>query len=804
MKKKNLTPETAPPFNPTQEKFLGQILTSTRKSYYPQLKNQLAAARSNERRLQLLIDSLPARISYVDADGRYLFVNKAYERIFGRPREEMIGKTVAEVIGPGNYRRAEPHIKEALKGRETRFEIEFELPGNDTRWLEEHYVPETGTQGQVLGFYTLTQDLTQQRDREADLRQQRDLLDTLFDNILIGVCLLSPDGRTLRINRAFSDLTGYTRAEVPNLAAWFERAHPDPAYRAEVQATWQGDTSQTSSQCDFQVTCADGSTKFIEFRVSFLEDGRALVTLADISDRNAAEANIRQSERRFRGLFERAPVGVAIIDTDRRFIEVNQMICETLGYRAEEMVGRSLNAFTHPEDREGARIRWRQLLDEEVEFNQAQKRYIHKDGRVVWVIVSNSLIRDDRGAPLYILGHIIDISAQKQAQLEKEAYAKKLLQAQKMEAIGTLAGGLAHDFNNLLMGIQGRASLMLMDMPSDAPLREHLDSIESHVRSAAALAQQLLGYARGGKYDVRAIQLNELIKNSTTMFGRTKKEIQIHHDLQTRLPAIEADRNQIEQVFLNLFVNAWQAMPEGGHLHIKTEVVELSMNPSAPPGSPSGCFVKVSVTDTGIGMDAETMEKIFDPFFTTKEKSRGTGLGLASVYGIVKNHGGNITVSSQMERGTTFTLLFPVSEKRAHPVALPDDTIKKGRETLLLVDDEEIILDVGRQLLERLGYVVLTAGGGVDAINKVSDYGDEIALVILDLIMPGMDGNQTYDGIRVVSPDLKVILSSGYARDGKAETVLNKGCQGFIQKPFDLATLSKKVREVLDLEPDPH
>jgi two-component system, cell cycle sensor histidine kinase and response regulator CckA len=672
MTKKTL--QTSPAINPTREKFLGQILTSTRKSYYPQLKDQLEAAQSNERRLQLLIDSLPARISYVNTDSRYLFINKAYETILGRPRAEMIGKTIAEVIGAENYRRAENYIKTAIGGQEVRFEFEFQLPDSGSTWLDVHYVPEMDHQGRVLGFYTLTRDLTERRKREEDLRQQRDLLDTLFDNILLGITLWSPDGRLLRINRGLTDLTGYTRADIPDLPTWFARAYPDPVYRARVQAIWQGDTDHPQAMREFKITCRDGSTKFIEFRASFLEDGRALVTLDDISDRKAAEA-------------------------------------------------------------------------------------------------------------------------------EKEAYAKKLLQAQKMEAIGTLAGGLAHDFNNLLMGIQGRVSLMLLDLPADHSYQEHLASIEAHVKSAAALAQQLLGYARGGKYDVKVIQLNEVIEKSATMFGRTKKEVQIHYDLSPDLPAIEADPNQIEQVLLNLFVNAWQAMPEEGEIHLKTDVVEAVEGGDKNYRPHSDAYVKVSVSDTGFGMDEETLAKIFDPFFTTKEKSRGTGLGLASVYGIVKNHGGSILVTSEVGQGSTFDLYFPISEKSVHPQNPVENAIVKGNETLLLVDDEEMIREVGSSMLERLGYHVLTAGSGGQAIQLMSEQKEQIVLVILDLIMPGMDGSQTYDRLKTIKPGLKVILSSGYARNGKAETVMQKGCDGFIQKPFDLASLSIKVRSILDAAP---
>ncbi len=797
----NKPPQTTPPPpSPGLRKLLAQTLSSTRKSYYPQLKAQLDAAQSQQRQLQLLIDSLPARISYVDNERRYVFVNQAYERDFAMDRGAIVGKTVAEIIGSQYYAKAKPFLDRVLAGETVRFELHFDTDDVASAWYEVNYIPDTDDQGQILGFYSLTHDLSELRAREEDLRHERDLLDNLFDNILLGITLWSTDGRLLRINRGFIELTGYTLAAVPDLSTWFQRAYPDPAYRKFVLETWRQDHANPCSVREFAVTCGDGAIRQIEFRASFLTDGRALVTLSDISERKLAEAQIRENERRFRGMFESAPVGVAIIDTERRFMEVNQQLCTILGYRPEEMVGRSLNAFTHPEDRGGGRERWRQLLHNEAVFNQAEKRYLHKDGHVIWVIVSNTLIRDDLGHPKYFLSHLIDISAQKKAQAEKSAYEIKLVQAQKMEAIGTLAGGLAHDFNNLLMGIQGRVSLMLHGLPPDHRFQKHLASIEDHVRSAASITQQLLGYARGGKYDVKTLQLNELLMKSATMFGRTKKEIQIHHDLQSDLPTIEADGNQMEQVFLNLFVNAWQAMPDGGQLYLKTQAVELSDGKNDSRQLPPGTYAKISVTDTGIGMDAAIIEKIFDPFFSTKEKNRGTGLGLASVYGIVKNHGGSISASSEPGRGTTFNLHFPVSKKVVQSTEPINDSLQKGHETLLLVDDEALILEVGCSLLERLGYRVLVADSGMDAINMVAQAGQALDLVILDLIMPGMDGGETFYRIREVNPFLRVLLSSGYARDGKADTILKKGCNGFIQKPFTLAALSKKVRAILDAD----
>jgi signal transduction histidine kinase len=381
---------------------------------------------------------------------------------------------------------------------------------------------------------------------------------------------------------------------------------------------------------------------------------------------------------------------------------------------------------------------------------------------------------------------------------EKTKLAQQLQQAQKFEAIGTLAAGVAHDFNNLLMGIQGRASLMSVDLDKGHPHLRHISAIETYIRSASDLTNRLLGFARGGKYEVRRVDVNRLLNASASMFGRTRKEIRIHTVLQHPPPVVSADRRQLEHVFLNLFVNAWQAMPAGGELFLETKAVTLGDAFCRTHRAAPGSYAKISITDTGIGMDESTRQRIFDPFFTTKGKGRGTGLGLASAYGIVKNHGGIITVSSEVGAGSTFSIYLPLAEGAAEDERPEPKELLKGSETLLLVDDEEMIVEVGQAMLEALGYRVLVANGGQEAMEMVAREKDRIALVILDLVMPGSDGGRVFDHIRAIDPAMPVILSSGYSLNGQAQQIIKRGCNGFIQKPFNISELSQKIRTVLD------
>jgi two-component system cell cycle sensor histidine kinase/response regulator CckA len=380
---------------------------------------------------------------------------------------------------------------------------------------------------------------------------------------------------------------------------------------------------------------------------------------------------------------------------------------------------------------------------------------------------------------------------------EKEQFRSQIFRAQKLESLGVLAGGIAHDFNNLLMGIQGNASLMLLDVGRDHGFYEKLRNMEEYVQRGASLTRQLLGMARGGKYEVKTHDINNIIRHSAHMFGRTRREITIHENYQEDVYAVELDRGQIEQVLLNLFINAAQAMPAVGEIYVKTENVMLEEASVRPHEVKPGKYVKISVTDTGVGMDEETCQKIFDPFFTTKEMGRGTGLGLASAYGIIKHHDGFIDVHSEVGLGTTFHLYLPASEKVMKEIFQPKDNPFKGTGTILLVDDEEMVIDVGRQMLERLGYQVLAASGGRQAVDVFRRNRDNIDMVLLDMIMPEMGGGETFDLLRQIDPEIRVLLSSGYSIDGRAQDILNRGCNGFIQKPFNLNELSQKLKDLL-------
>jgi two-component system cell cycle sensor histidine kinase/response regulator CckA len=370
----------------------------------------------------------------------------------------------------------------------------------------------------------------------------------------------------------------------------------------------------------------------------------------------------------------------------------------------------------------------------------------------------------------------------------------QLRQAQKMEAIGTLAGGIAHDFNNILMGIQGHLSLMLFQLDASHPYYKRLQNVEKLVESGS----QLLGYARKGRYEVRPIDLNGIIKETAETFKRVRKDITLNLYFEKDLSSVEADTGQMEQIFMNLFVNAADAMPDGGNINIRTENIVIQTMTALPFQVKPGAYVLLTVSDTGIGMDEATRERIFEPFFTTKEMGRGTGLGLASVYGIVKGHEGYIDVESQPDKGTAFRIYFPISQEQAAGESKPSvDNILKGVETVLFVDDEEEIVKVSKALLEIMGYRVFTASNGQEALHVYQQRKDDIDIVLLDMIMPGMNGNHVYEKLKAINEDVRVLLLSGYSKDRETTAILASRCDGFIQKPFKIQDLSRSIRQAL-------
>jgi two-component system cell cycle sensor histidine kinase/response regulator CckA len=509
----------------------------------------------------------------------------------------------------------------------------------------------------------------------------------------------------------------------------------------------------------------------------------------EISIRKETEEALRESENRYLTVLEANPDSVIVYDMEGRVTYLNPTFTKVFGWSLEERLGKKMDMFVPEEDWPTTNIMIEKMLTGE-DVSGIETHRLTKAGDIIPVSISGAIFNDRDGNPAGSVVNLRDISEQKRLEAQ-------IQQSQKMEAIGTLAGGIAHDYNNLLMGILGNLSLISFDLDSSHPYYIKLKNIEKYVQSGADLTKQLLGFAKGGKYEVKPVDINDLVEKSSEMFSRTKKEIRIHRKYQKEIWPVEVDSNQIEQVLLNLYVNAGQAMPGGGDIYLQTNNVTLNQDHVRYFSAKTGNYVKISVKDTGVGMDENTLRRIFDPFFTTKDRSMGTGLGLASAYGIIKNHGGMINAQSVIGQGSTFDVYLPASSKKIVRKEHVNGEALRGSETILLIDDEDIVIDIGGQILERLGYRAVTARSGREAIEIYRANKNKINIVILDVIMPDMGGGETYDRLKKINPAIKVLLSSGYSINGQASEIMNRGCNGFIQKPFNMEQLSRKIREIL-------
>jgi two-component system, cell cycle sensor histidine kinase and response regulator CckA len=371
------------------------------------------------------------------------------------------------------------------------------------------------------------------------------------------------------------------------------------------------------------------------------------------------------------------------------------------------------------------------------------------------------------------------------------------VESQKLEALGTLSDGIAREFDNILMGIHGYTSLMHFQKEGEHPHDDKLQNIEQLVEKGVNLTKQLLAFAQTGMYEVCNVDMNQLLEESSEMFALTKREIRISRDLQADLMTVKADRAQLNQVFMNLYINAWQAMTSGGDLYIGTRNVHLSEKQVVQFGVQAGPYIEIVLKDTGIGMDEKILSRVFEPFFTTREADKGNGLGLAFVYGVIRSHGGMIRIASEKGNGATVSIYFPAFVEVPPVEKQEPEKTGGGKETILIVDDEEINIDVMQEWLDILGYNVLTAQNGHEAIDIYRQQGHEIDLVILDMIMPGMNGGDVFDVMKEINPQVRAILSSGYSIDGKATEILQRGIKAFIQKPFRIDSLAQKIKEIL-------
>ena len=530
---------------------------------------------------------------------------------------------------------------------------------------------------------------------------------------------------------------------------------------------------------------------------------------AEIERRALEERSARalqESESRFRAIFEQAAIGMADSSLDARFIRVNQRFCKIMGYSREELLGLTFHEITHPDDLARDEGLVTQLLSGERSSFAVEKRYVRKDGGVVWANLLVSLHRSPSGDPLHFVAVVEDITGQKRAEDERRNLERQLLQAQKMESVGRLAGGVAHDFNNHLTVINGYCAMLLDEMGPADPLRESVDEILLAGHRAADLTRQLLAFSRKQVAELRVISLNDVVSGARKMLSRLiGDDVEIITHLDAALGFVVADPSQMNQVLVNLAINARDAMPDGGRILMETSNTHLDEGYAAQhAGVEPGPYVLLSITDTGAGMTPEVVQHLFEPFFTTKEIGMGTGLGLSTVYGIVKQAGGWIWVYSEPGRGSTFKVYLPraggAPEQLPAPVSAAESL--HGTETVLVVEDQPEVRKLTLAMLGSQGYRLLEAASGSEALSLCARHPEPIHLLITDVVMPGMTGRELATRLLALRPSLKTLYTSGYTANAIGQEGALAPGVAYLPKPFSPVQLAAKVREVL-LEPAP-
>ena len=778
---------------------------------YEQLQQKVEAlearnARSDAAFLSAVLDNIGEAIVICDDEGKLIRFNETARILHGLPENPIPPDQWAayydlyQTDGVTPLSMYEVPLYRALQGERVRNAEIVVVPKNsDPFYLVCNGQALIDEQGRRIGAVIAMHDLTRRKKTEELLREKESRFQRMLSVVPDMISVHSP-----HLDILYSNWAGF--AAVPESS----RVLHTKCYRTyrgfdDICPDCRAKTVlETGESMQIETRLPDGT--WVDLRVMPIFDKEHNVEMfmewvRDITERKHVEEGLRESEEKFRGLFESLVDGVAESDLEGRILSSNPAYLEMTGHTEEEIKKLRYQDLTPRQWHSTDAYHVKQALERGYS-DLYEKERLRKDGTTIPISMRIWLKKDKQGRPTGFWGIIRDISDRFHAQAEREKLQKQLHQAQKMESIGRLAGGVAHDLNNLLSPVLGYSEMLLEDAPGMDRRKEPLKEIVRAGNRAQDLVRQLLAFCRKQPLQFQAINMNALLEDFEKLLRRTLREdIKLQWDLDPSVPHIQGDTGQLEQVIMNLAVNSQDAMPQGGTLTIKTAAMELDAGAAKEKAElAAGSYVVLAISDTGAGMDANTRDHLFEPFFTTKEKGKGTGLGMATAYGIIKQHGGSIRVYSEAGVGTTVKIFLPsasgaMDERPARP---PMQSATKGSETVLLAEDDQQVRELAAAVLERYGYKVLAAANGQEAHTIAKGLEGPIHLLLTDVIMPDMNGKELFENILRARPEVRVLYMSGYTDDVIAHHGVIDAGVPFIGKPFNLKTLAEKVRAVLD------
>jgi len=776
------------------------------------------ALRRSEMKYRILAESATDVICVINLDQFVLnYASPSIESVFGYTFEELMNLNIYDLLTLDSANQVMAILDQEVernrfgKAEPQRLEIEVLCKNGSTVWSEVSARFLRDDNNQITSILCVLRDVSERKKLEDELLENKKKFQSLFHNAPDMYFTVSPDGIIISVNQFGADCLGYSVDELVGSFVW-KIIYKDDLKKVQNQITQIFDQKLQKSELEFRKIRKDGSTIWVHERVRLVMDENDLpvelwIICRDVSIQKKAETSLRKREARYRDLIDKFDDIIWVADLNLQTTYVSPSIEKKLGFTPEERINQDIRKQVTPESYASITEILVQELNREKEEGidpnrtvRVEVEYYHKNGSTLWAENIISGLRDKNGTLMGIHGVSRDINSRKKVEMEKEQLEDQLRHAQKMESIGTLAGGIAHDFNNILGAIMGNIDLAVMDVPEGNPAHYSLEQIRKAGIRATNIVKQLLTFTHNRSVKVQPIELIPVCNNAIKFLRSTiPTTIDIRTNFQATDDTTLADSTQIHQVLMNLCSNAAQAMVQtGGTVTIDIENITLDDTDATCPEMPKGKYIKLSVADTGPGIDEKIIDRVFDPYFTTKEVEKGKGMGLSVVHGIIKCCKGSISVDSHLGKGTTFNILLPLVYEKLKQKAETVEEIPTGKERILFVDDEESLLIVGREVLERLGYTVETVLSPTEALQQFSSNPNYFDLIITDMTMPQMSGAALSKKIKEIRNNIPVILCTGYSDLIYEDNAEEMGLNAYIMKPIRIKEIAKTIRTVLD------